>query len=177
MQKNKKLNFLFIVIITFTILLVLVIIFLQRKVILLEINKYPENNNLIREVVHPEEIIKTSYRHSIAKTTVWEVYEITENARLIQRETHFYDSVAGMPYAAFGDEVFLMEDGKYKIKNMNRPIDLPLYYNVGAIRENHLYIKNKEINLSELTGDQLVTINLREVSFWENIMIKIKQNL
>jgi hypothetical protein len=87
--------------------------------------------------------------------------------QLVQRETDFYDCVAGMPYVSFGDEQFVQEDGKFKIKNMNRIINLPLYYNVGAIRENYLYIKDKKINLSSLTGDQLVTIELKRCNLWE----------
>jgi len=164
-----KYRFLFFFIL-FILLFVLFVSFLQRKVILFEIDKFPENENIIQEIVQQEEVIKTSYRHSIATTTVWEVYEVTEEASLIQRETHFYDTVAGMPYAAFGDEIFVMENGKYKIKNMNRPISLPLRYNIGAIRENYLYIKDKKINLSKITGDQLVTINLRKVSLWERFL-------
>jgi len=56
---------------------------------------------------------------------------------------------------------------------MNRPISLPLRYNIGAIRENYLYIKDKKINLSKITGDQLVTINLRKVSLWERFLDEI----
>jgi len=53
---------------------------------------------------------------------------------------------------------------------MNRIINLPLYYNVGAIRENYLYIKDKKINLSSLTGDQLVTIELKRFNLWEKYL-------
>jgi len=102
-----KYRFLFFFIL-FILLFVLFVSFLQRKVILFEIDKFPENENIIQEIVQQEEIIKTSYRHSIATTTVWEVYEVTEEASLIQRETHFYDTVAGMPYDAFWDEIFVM---------------------------------------------------------------------
>jgi len=169
MNKNNKFRYLFFLII---IIIVLLVSFsLQKRVILFEIKKYPDGDIIIYDVVQPGEIIKTSYRHSVATTTVWEIYEVTKDGKLIQRETHFYDSIAGMPYAAFADEIFLIEDGKYKIKNMNRNIPLPLHYNIGAIRENHLYIKNKTINLSEMTGDQLVTINLRQVNLLEKYLM------
>jgi len=161
---NKKTKFRYLFFLVLIILILIIILYLQKKVILFEIKKYPSGDTVICEVVQPGEIIKTSYRHSVATTTVWEIYEVIENYKLIQRETHFYDSIAGMPYAAFGDEIFIMEDGKCKIKNMNRVIPLPLNYNIGAIRENYLYLKNNKINLSELTGDMLVTINLRKVN-------------
>jgi hypothetical protein len=167
MKYKYRFLFFFILLI---LIFVLVVSFLQKKFILFEIDKFPENDNIIQEIVQQGEIIKTSYRHSIATTTVWEVYKVTEEASLIQTETHFYDSVAGMPYAAFGDEIFLMENGKYKIINMNRPISLPLRYNIGAIRENHLYLKDKKINLSKITGDQLVTMNLKKMSLWERFL-------
>lgn len=161
---NKKLFRIF-----FAIGLAVIIVLSQIRIIIFEVRTFPEREIIIKEGVVPGEKIITSYRHSIAKTTVWEIYEVTNDMQLVQRETDFYDCVAGMPYVSFGDEQFVQEDGKFKIKNMNRIINLPLYYNIGAIRENYLYIKDRKINLSLLTGDKLVTINLRKCNLWGKI--------
>ena len=169
MKKMKKWYNKRLFIIFFAIGLAVIIVLSQIRIIIFEVRTFPEREIIIKEGVVPGEKIITSYRHSIAKTTVWEIYEVTNDMQLVQRETDFYDCVAGMPYLSFGDEQFVQEDGKFKIKNMNRIIDLPLYYNVGAIRENYLYIKDRKIDLSLLTGDRLVTINLRKCNLWEKI--------
>lgn len=162
---NKKLFIIFSVI-----GLAVIIGLYQIRIMIFEVRTFPERETIIKERVFPGEKIIISYRHSIAKTIVWEIYEVTNDMQLVQRETDFYDCVAGMPYVSFGDEQFVQEDGKFKIKNMNRIINLPLYYNVGAIRENYLYIKDKKINLSSLTGDQLVTIELKRCNLWEKYL-------
>lgn len=169
MKKMKKWYNKRLFIIFFAIGLAVIIVLSQIRIIIFEVRAFPEREIIIKEEVVPGEKIITSYRHSIAKTIVWEIYEVTNDMQLVQRETDFYDCVAGMPYLSFGDEQFVQEDGKFKIKNMNRIIDLPLYYNVGAIRENYLYIKDRKIDLSLLTGDRLVTINLRKCNLWEKI--------
>ncbi|GAH02285.1 unnamed protein product, partial [marine sediment metagenome] len=39
-------------------------------------------------------------------------------------------------------------------------IPTPFYYRIGAIRENIFYFKDKEINLSLLVGDRLLTLEI-----------------
>jgi len=67
-----------------------------------------------------------------------------------------------MPYAPFGQEIFIEEEGKFKIKNMHRIMPNPILYMVGRSSENCLYIKDKEINLSFFLGDKLLTIGVNK---------------
>ena len=79
---------------------------------------------------------------------------------MILIETHFHDHGAGLPYAAFGEEVFMSEENRFKIKNMSREINLPLYYRVYKDRGNIFIIGKKEFNLSDDIGDSLLEINV-----------------
>jgi hypothetical protein len=50
---------------------------------------------------------------------------------------------------------------------MSRIIDTPFYYRIGAIRENILYFKDeKELDLSTLVGDTLLTLDIYKKSLF-----------
>ena len=100
------------------------------------------------------------YTHSVALTPVWEIFIIDKDYQIVLIETDFLDHGAGLPYAPFGKEKFVEEDGKFKIKNMYRIMPSPINYMVGTIYENILYFKNKEINFSSLVGNKILTIEL-----------------
>jgi len=91
---------------------------------------------------------------------VWEIFIIDKDYQIVLIETDFLDHGAGLPYASFGEEIFIVEDNKFKIKNMHRVITNPIYYRIGAIRENIFYFKGDEINLSSLVGDSLLTLEI-----------------
>jgi len=97
---------------------------------------------------------------------------MTKDGGLILTETHFFDHGAGLPYAAFGNEIFISEDDKFKIKNMSRRISLPLYYRIGKIRENHFIYKNQDINLSKRLGDAVIIITIVQLNLFEYILNK-----
>ncbi|MBA7540424.1 hypothetical protein ES705_32721 [subsurface metagenome] len=91
---------------------------------------------------------------------MWEIFIIDKEYQVVLIETDFLDHGAGLPYATFEDEIFMEEEGRFKIKNMHRVIPTPIYYRIGAIRENIFYFKDKEINLSSLVGDRLLTLEI-----------------
>jgi hypothetical protein len=162
-MKKKNTTFLLIFFILVLMFLFLNYFFFQ----LLNIQDYPSGEVIFQDIVTPGEIFILKYTHSVAGTPVWEFFEINKNGELVLVETHFLDHGAGLPYAAFEDEFFVNEDGKFKIKNMSRKISLPLYYRIGKIRENYFIYKKQNINLSEKLGDSVVTISIIQSNLFE----------
>jgi len=159
-MKMKKKNTTFLLIFFIIVLMFLFLNFFPLQ--LLSIRNYPNGVVIFQDIVTPGEIFTLKYTHSVAGTPVWEFFKINKNEELILVETHFLDHGAGLPYAAFEDEFFVNDDGKFKIKNMSRKISLPLYYRIGKIRENHFLYKDQYINLSEKLGDSVVTISITQ---------------
>jgi len=113
----------------------------------------------IKIPINKNDIFIISYKHSVALTKVYEYYRIYNN-KIILYEMDFYDQCAGLPTEAYNEEKFIMEDGKFKITNMNREFEY-INYGVNSNYEFKLKINNKEFNLSEIFGTDKVIIRLR----------------
>ena len=149
----------------YTILVIIVIlicitIFFSLSVYTLELKSFSDDKLIFRQKVQIGDKFTLKYTHSVSLSPVWEIFIIDDNYQIVLIETDFLDHGAGLPYAAFGQEKFIIEEDKFRITNMHRTIYTPYYYRIGAIRENYFYFKDKEINLSVLVGDKLLTLDI-----------------
>jgi len=153
---KKKYTILLLIII----IIIVIVIFFSLSVYTLELRSFSDNELIFKRIVQPGDKFTLKYTHSVSLTPVWEIFIIDDNYQIVLIETDFLDHGAGLPYAAFGQEKFINEEGKFKIINMHRTLHTPFYYRIGAIRENFFYFKDKEINLSTLVGDRLLTLEI-----------------
>lgn len=152
------------------IIIIVIIIFFSLSVYTLELRSFSDDEVIFKRKVQPGNKFTLKYTHSVSLTPVWEIFIIDDNYQIVLIETDFLDHGAGLPYAAFGQEKFINEEGKFKIINMHRIIPTPFYYRIGAIRENIFYFKDKEINLSSLVGDRLLTLDIYKNNLFSYII-------
>ncbi len=150
--------------------IIIIIILFFIPVYTLELRSFSDNELIFNRIVQPGDKFTLKYTHSVSLTPVWEIFIIDDNYHIILIETDFLDHGAGLPYTAFNEQVFLNEDGKFKIKNMHRIIPTPIYYRIGAVRENIFYFKDKEINLSSLLGDKLLTVRVCKTNLFNHFL-------
>jgi len=153
MLKNK-----YIALAGLLIAIIIIIILFFIPVYTLEFRSLSGGEIIFKQKIHPGDEFILKYTHSVALTPVWEIFIIDKDYKIVLIETDFLDHGAGLPYTTFDKEIFVEEEGKFKIKNMHRIMPSPINYMVGTIYENILYYKNKEINFSSLVGDKLLTI-------------------
>ncbi|NLL61978.1 MAG: DUF1850 domain-containing protein [Candidatus Atribacteria bacterium] len=163
MKKKLNLFLLFFVLTLFMFLIVLN----NNYFHIITVKTVPEETVVFENRISPGQKIGLAYVHSVAQTPVWEFLGVDRNGNLILIETHFYDHGAGLPYTAFGEELFVSEDHMFKIKNMNRKIDLPLYYRIYQDRGNILQFENHEIRLSDTIGDALLAIDVYRLNVFK----------
>jgi len=150
--------------------IIIIIILFFIPVYTLELRSFSDNELIFKRIVQSGDKFTLKYTHSVSLTPVWEIFIIDDNYHIILIETDFLDHGAGLPYTAFNEQVFLNEDGKFKIKNMHRIIPTPIYYRIGAVRENIFYFKDKEINLSSLLGDKLLTVRVCKTNLFNHFL-------
>lgn len=161
----------------FALFLSIFIIMLNNKLFYtITVKTIPEEKIVFENRISPGQKIALSYIHSVAQTPVWEFFEIDQIGKLILTETHFFDHGAGLPYTTFKDEVFVIEDRRFKIKNMQREINLPLFYRIYQDRGNILQFENREIRLSDTVGNALLSIDVHHSNAF-NYIIKYLMNL
>jgi len=140
--------------------IIIIIILFFIPVFTLELRPFSDDELIFKQKVQPGDKFILKYTHSVALTPVWEIFIINEDYQIVLIETDFLDHGAGLPYTTFENEIFVEEEGRFKIKNMHRIIPTPIYYRIGAVRENIFYFKGEEINLSSLVGDGLLTLEI-----------------
>ncbi len=155
MLKNK-----YVIPVGLLIAIIIVIVLFFITLYTLELKSFSDGEIVFKQKVQPGDKFTLKYTHSVALTPVWEIFIINKDYKIILIETDFLDHGAGLPYAPFDEEIFIEEDGKFKIKNMYRIIYSPFYYRIRSITENIFYFKNKEIDLSSSVGDRLLTLEI-----------------
>ncbi|MBA7500129.1 hypothetical protein ES704_02882 [subsurface metagenome] len=129
---------------------------------ILEIIDYSTKKIIFSRRVAPGDIFSTLYIHSVEKTPVKEIFVINNQYRIILSETQVSSSGAGLPSQVFKEEQFLLKDGKFIIKNINKFLPfIPL--KVGKNSHNTFFFKEEMIDLSTLIGDGLVYIRIVKV--------------
>lgn len=126
----------------------------------LELRFFSDGGIVFSQKVQSGDKFILKYTHSVALTPVWEIFIIDKDYQIVLIETDFLDHGAGLPYTTFENEIFVEEEGRFKIKNMHRIIPTPIYYRIGAVRENIFNFKGEEIDLSSLFGDRLLILEI-----------------
>ena len=142
------------------IIIIFIMILFLIPVYTLELRSFSDSEIVFSQKIQSGDEFILKYTHSVALTPVWEIFIIDKEYQVVLIETDFLDHGAGLPYTTFDKEIFVEEKGRFKIKNMHRIISTPIYYRIGAIRENIFYFKDEEINLSSLVGDKLLTLEI-----------------
>jgi len=150
----------YIVLFGLSIVIVIIILLFFIHVYTLELRLFTDGELIFKQKVQPGDEFILKYTHSVALTPVWEIFIIDKDYQIVLIETDFLDHGAGLPYTTFENEIFVEEEGRFKIKNMHRIIPIPIYYRIGAVRENIFYFKGEEINLSSSVGDRLLTLEI-----------------
>ena len=155
MLKNK-----YVIPVGLLIAIIIIIVLFFIPLYTLELRPFSGGEIIFKQKVQPGDKFILKYTHSVALTPVWEIFIIDKDYQIILIETDFLDHGAGLPYTTFENEIFVEEEGRFKIKNMHRIMPNPIYYRIGAVRENIFYFKGEEINLSSLVGDRLLTLEI-----------------
>jgi len=138
--------------------IIIIIILFFIPIYTLELRSFSGGEIIFRQKAQSGDKFILKYTHSVALTPVWEIFIINKDYQIVLIETDFLDHGAGLPYTTFENEIFVEEEGKFKIKNMHRSMPTPIYYRIGAVSENIFYFKDKKVDLSSLVGDKLLTI-------------------
>jgi len=153
-----------------SIVIIIIIVLFFIPLYTLELRPFSGGEIIFKQKVQPGDKFTLKYTHSVALTPVWEIFIIDKDYQIILIETDFLDHGAGLPYSAFDQEIFVEEEGRFKIKNMHRVIPTPIYYRIGAVSENIFYFKDKEIDLSSSVGDKLLTIEIGKTNLFNYLL-------
>ena len=121
----------YIVLFGLSIVIVIIILLFFIHAYTLELRLFTDGELIFKQKVQPGDEFILKYTHSVVLTPVWEIFIIDKDYQIVLIETDFLDHGAGLPYTTFENEIFVEEEGRFKIKNMHRIIPIPIYYRIG----------------------------------------------
>lgn len=111
------------------------------------------------------------FTHSIHLSDVVEKYKVTSEDEIEQYEMVYEEYGIGMPSNAEGEEEFVIEDGKYHIKNMSRVFpDIKLRNGKTVSKHRLTWGKNAEHQVyfnDYFSPGEYLTIEISHLSLWE----------
>lgn len=128
------------------------------------IEDVPGTREVLVERVHPGQRFSLGFLHSVENCRVWDHLTISPAYDMVVVATEFAESRTGLPYAAFGQEVFENRGDHFRIRNMHRLVP-EIYQWVDARYENTLRLDGcPDIPLASLAGNTLLHMRIVEMS-------------
>jgi hypothetical protein len=143
----------------------------------LEIRAEREHRTVFIRTVRPGFRFTLGFTHSVEQCPVMDYLKVDEEYRMVLYKTAFWSSRTGLPFAAFGDEVFTAEGDHFTISNMHRVIP-GLYQWVGKKYHNRMtFGAEQSMDLAALAGDTLLYIDVKRMKIWRYATKKLAVNL
>lgn len=101
---------------------------------------------------------------------------VDEQYRMVLYKTAFWSSRTGLPYAAFGDEVFAAEGDHFTISNMHRVIPGLHQWVEKKYNNTMTFDETQSIDLATLAGDTLLSIDVKRMKLWRYVTKKLALN-
>jgi hypothetical protein len=115
-------------------------------------------------LVAPGQTFSLGFMHSVEHCPVYDRLQVDTDYTMVVVETGFASSRTGLPYAAFGDEVFHREANGFRITNMHRSV-AEIFQWVDERYDNTFQFNDSpQIRLSSLAGDTLLHIRIEKLS-------------
>lgn len=155
-----------------TIIVIIFIIFTAFiEIYALQVN-LPRTGELIysRRIRCNESFFVTNI-HSVELCKITEYFRFDNNCNIILYEAAAPYSSYGLPYAAFGDEKFIIEDDVFRVTNMSRLIPEIVIF-AEKKYENTVYFKNDVFKLYDPSGYQLVRIYVEKTPLWKYALVR-----
>jgi hypothetical protein len=108
--------------------------------------------------------------HSVELSPVQDYFRVSEDYGITLFETRFRSSNVGLPYAAFGEEVFMQQGDGYSITNMSRKIPELLIW-ANERYDNTLTMGTESWPLYAFAGNILLRIGVDRVSLMNFIFL------
>lgn len=143
----------------------------------LEIRAELKDQTVFLRPVRPGFRFSLGFTHSVEHCPVLDYLRVDDQYRMVVYKTAFWSSRTGLPYAAFGDEVFGAEGDHFTISNMHRIIP-GLHQWVEKKYHNTMKIGEEEsIDLAALAGDTLLLIDVKKMRLWAFLAKKLDLTL
>jgi hypothetical protein len=118
---------------------------------------------LFRWWVRPGDTFQLGYLHSVAKSDVWDTFQIDSQGRIVLLETRFQGQAYGLPGGPEGQEQWTREGDWFRIRGMRRVVP-SIDWRIQAEWKNRFRFRDEpEVDMSARVGNGLVHIHTEKI--------------
>jgi len=116
-----------------------------------------------RRVVRPGDTFQLGYLHSVAKSDVWDIFQVDSEGRILLIETRFQGQGYGLPGGPSGQEQWTREGDWFRITGIRRVVPVIDWRIQTEWKDRFRFRDEPEVNVSSRMGDGLIRIQVEQV--------------
>jgi len=116
-----------------------------------------------RRIVRPGDTFQLGYLHSVAKSDVWDTFQVDSQGRILLVETRFQGQAYGLPGGPAGQEQWTREGDWFRITGIRRVVPSIDWRIQSEWRDRFRFRDEPEVDVSSQMGDGLIRIQVEQV--------------
>jgi hypothetical protein len=124
-----------------------------------------QGNVFFRRMVRPGDTFQLGYLHSVAKSDVWDTFQVDPQGRILLLESRFQGQAYGLPGGPAGEEQWTREGDWFRITGIRRVVPSIDWRIQSEWKDRFRFRDEPEVDLSSRMGDGLVRIRVERERF------------
>jgi len=116
-----------------------------------------------RRMVRPGDTFQLGYLHSVAKSDVWDTFQVDSQGRILLVETRFQGQAYGLPGGPAGQEQWTREGDWFRITGIRRVVPSIDWRIQSEWKDRFRFRDEPEMDVSSQMGDGLIRIQVEQV--------------
>ena len=113
-----------------------------------------------RRMVRPGDTFQLGYLHSVAKSDVWDTFQVDPRGRILLLESRFQGQAYGLPGGPSGQEQWTREGDWFRITGIRRVVPSIDWRIQSEWKDRFRFRDEPEVDLSSRMGDGLIRIRV-----------------
>jgi hypothetical protein len=116
-----------------------------------------------RRVVRPGDTFQLGYLHSVARSDVWDTFQLDSQGQIVLLETRFQGQAYGLPGGPEGQEQWTREGDWFRITGIGRVVPVINWRIQSEWKDRFRFRDEPEIDVSARMGNGLVHIHTEKI--------------
>jgi hypothetical protein len=113
-------------------------------------------------VVRAGDTFQLGYLHSVARSDVWDTFQVDSQGRIVLIETRFQGQAYGLPAGPEGKEQWTREGDWFRITGVRRVVPVIDWRIQSEWKDRFRFREESEMDVSSLLGDGLIRIQVNQ---------------
>ena len=136
-----------------------------------------EGRVLFRKIVRPGDTFQLGYLHSVAKSDVWDTFQVDSKGQIRLLETRFQGQAYGLPGGPAGHERWAREGDWFRVTGMDRVLPFIDWRIQAEWRDRFRFQNEPEVDVSAQMGNALVHIQVEKMRLFSWLVFYLQRSL